>query len=48
MKHDRPQAADPHHISGALAAVLIALALRQTDPVERAAMLAILKKDGWL
>lgn len=28
--------------------VLIAIANNQTDPAEREAMLAILKKDGWL
>jgi hypothetical protein len=28
--------------------VLVDLALRQPDPADRAAMIAILKKDGWL
>lgn len=28
--------------------VLVDLALRQPDPADRAAMLDILKKDGWL
>ena len=32
----------------ALNAALVAMALRDPDPVERAAKLAILKKDGWL
>ena len=32
----------------ALNAALVALALRELDAVERAAKLAILKKDGWL
>jgi len=32
----------------ALRAALLALALRQTDPQERAAWIAILRKDGWL
>jgi len=33
---------------GALTAALIAMALRDPDPVEREAKLQILKKDGWL
>lgn len=33
---------------GALNAALVALALRETDPVERAWKLNLLKKDGWL
>lgn len=37
-----------HDMRSALNAALVALALREPDPVERAAMLAILKKDGWL
>lgn len=32
----------------ALTDALVALAMRETDPQERAAKLAILKKDGWL
>lgn len=28
--------------------VLVDIALSQPDPIERAAMLAILRKDGWL
>ena len=31
-----------------LRAVLLRLALADPDPVERAAKIAILKKDGWL
>ena len=38
----------PHDFRSALNAALIALALRDPDPVERAAKLAILRKDGWL
>ncbi len=37
-----------HDFRGALTAALIALAMRDPDPVERAAKLDILKKDGWL
>ena len=33
---------------GALNAALVAMALREPDPSERAAKLEILKKDGWL
>ena len=32
----------------ALRAALLALAMRQTDPEERAAWIAILRRDGWL
>lgn len=35
-------------ISELLLRVLIDLAMRQPDPAERAAMLDILRKDGWL
>jgi len=38
----------PHDMRSALNAALVAMAMRETDPVERAAKLAILKKDGWL
>lgn len=43
----------PHHpaakdLRSALNAALVAMALRDPDPAERAAKLAILKKDGWL
>ena len=38
----------PHDFRSALNAALVAMALRDSDPVERAAKLAILKKDGWL
>ena len=37
-----------HDFRSALNAALVALALRDPDPVERAAKLAILRKDGWL
>lgn len=43
-----PRPRDAHDMRGALNAALVALALRDPDPVERAAKLAILKKDGWL
>lgn len=43
--HPTPTARD---LRSALNAALVALALRETDPAERAAKLAILKKDGWL
>ena len=42
------QVSQPHDFRSALNAALVALALRDPDPVERAAKLAILKKDGWL
>lgn len=35
-------------LSVLLLGILIDLALRQPDPVERNAMLGILRKDGWL
>lgn len=38
----------PHDMRSALNAALVALALREPDPVERAAKLEILRKDGWL
>lgn len=38
----------PHDFRSALNAALVALALRDPDPKERAAKLEILKKDGWL
>lgn len=38
----------PKDMRSALNAALVALALREQDPVERAAKLEILKKDGWL
>ena len=37
-----------HDFRGALNAALVALAMREPDPIERAAKLAILKKDSWL
>lgn len=43
--HPHPTA---HDLRSALNAALVALALRDPDPAERAAKLAILKKDGWL
>lgn len=39
---------DHHTMKSALNAALIAIAMRDPDPVEREAKLAILKKDGWL
>lgn len=42
------RAPDVKDFRGALNAALVALALREPDPEERAAKLAILKKDGWL
>ena len=50
MKHDPipPIPPKPHDMRGALNAALVAIALREPDPVERAAKLAILKRDGWL
>lgn len=38
----------PHNMRSALNAALVAMALRDPDPIERAAKLAILKKDSWL
>lgn len=38
----------PKDMRAALNAALVALAMREPDPAERAAKLAILKKDGWL
>lgn len=38
----------PSDMRSALNAALVALALRETDPQERAAKLEILRKDGWL
>jgi hypothetical protein len=38
----------PETLSDTLRRVLIDIANRQPDPVEREAMLSILKKDGWL
>lgn len=46
MAHPRRDTAKD--MRSALNAALIALALRDPDPVERAAKLEILKKDGWL
>ncbi len=48
MKHNQRRTDDAHSFRGALTAALIAIALRDPDPVEREAKLAILKKDGWL
>jgi len=41
-----PRQPDP--LRDVLARVLVQIALRDPDPVERAAKLQILKKDGWL
>lgn len=35
-------------ISDVLRDIMIEIALRQTDPADRDAMLAILEKDGWI
>jgi len=43
----RPQTA-PQAMRHALARALLAIALRDTDDAERAAKVAILRKDGWL
>ena len=43
-----PALQDPESLGAVLLRVLIDLALRQPDPVEREAMLEILRKDGWL
>ena len=40
--------ARPETLGETLLRVLIDLALRQPDPADRAAMIDILKKDGWL
>ncbi len=42
------QAPTVKDMRGALTAALVALALRDPDPVEREAKLQILKKDRWL
>lgn len=39
---------EAHSFRSALNAALVAIAMRDPDPIERAAKLAILKKDGWL
>jgi len=46
MTHPRRDTAKDFR--GALNTALVAMALRDPDPVERAAKLEILKKDGWL
>lgn len=40
--------AQPDPLREVLSRVLVQIALRDPDPVERAAKLKILKKDGWL
>lgn len=47
-QHPRQRQDDAHSFRSALNAALVAMALRDPDPVERAAKLEILKKDGWL
>ena len=39
---------EPRPLSETLLDVLIAIALNQSDPADRDAMLAILRRDGWL
>lgn len=39
---------DPRPMSAVLTEIMLAIALRQPDPKERAAMLEILRKDGWI
>lgn len=43
-----PRQDEAHSFRSALNAALVAIAMRDPDPIERAAKLAILKKDGWL
>ena len=43
-----PHTPEAHNFRSALNAALVALALRDADPVERAAKLEILKRGGWL
>lgn len=43
-----PRDYTPKTIRAALTAALITLALREADPTERAARIAVLRKDGWL
>lgn len=43
-----PAITPPKTMRAALTAALITLALREPDPAERAARIAILRKDGWL
>lgn len=43
-----PQPLPVRTLSDVLRDIMIEIALRQTDPAERDAMLAILVKDGWL
>lgn len=38
----------PETLGDVLLRVLIDLAMRQPDPAERAAMIQILRQDGWL
>lgn len=45
MIHEPPAS---ENIGDLLLRVMLDLIKRQPDPVERAAMLDILKKDGWL
>lgn len=46
MKHD--PATDARPVSDLFVEIMLAIALNQTDPKERAAMLEIMRKDGWL
>ena len=48
MNYQPRPAPDAHDMRSALNAALVAMALRDPDPVERAAKLQILQKDGWL
>ena len=43
---EQPPRIDPFR--EVLARLLLTIALKEPDPAERAAKLAILKKDGWL
>lgn len=43
-----PRPTQPQAMRAALARALLAIALRDTDDHERAAKVAILRKDGWL
>ena len=43
-----PAITPPKTMRAALTSALITLALREADPAERAARIAILRKDGWV
>lgn len=43
-----PSVPDKNPLGALLLRVLIDLAMRQPDPADRAAMLEVLKQDGWL